>query len=132
MNKIYVVKRYNNSTLAHSGKKGMKWGYNDGKLNGKRIATEDAYVDKNGEVLRKKSGDEFNKIYGYDKQQGYGQYVNERADGTRNTLQVTKSKDWLSSTETGKNRFGDVTIKEVGRLEQSMLAAKTWMNKMFK
>lgn len=32
--------KYKGAYLAHGGKKGMKWGYNDGKKNGKRTATE--------------------------------------------------------------------------------------------
>ena len=36
----YVIER--NNELYHSGKKGMKWGYNDGEPNGKRTAEEDA------------------------------------------------------------------------------------------
>lgn len=34
---MYEVK-YKDNYLSHAGKKGMKWGYNDGKKNGKRIA----------------------------------------------------------------------------------------------
>ena len=30
--------RYKDESLAHAGKKGMKWGYNDGQKNGKRTA----------------------------------------------------------------------------------------------
>lgn len=32
---------YTDNYLAHAGKKGMKWGYNDGKKNGKRTAGKD-------------------------------------------------------------------------------------------
>lgn len=35
--------RYKDESLAHAGKKGMKWGFNDGKKNGKRTAEMDAY-----------------------------------------------------------------------------------------
>lgn len=36
--------RYEHATLCHKGKKGMKWGFNDGKKNGKRTAgMEDPY-----------------------------------------------------------------------------------------
>lgn len=34
---IYIKR---NNELYHAGKKGMKWGYNDGKPNGKRTADE--------------------------------------------------------------------------------------------
>lgn len=38
---LYTMPMEYYRSLAHKGKKGMKWGYNDGKRNGKRTAGED-------------------------------------------------------------------------------------------
>lgn len=43
-----------NDTLAHAGKKGMKWGYNDGSRNGRRTAAEISAVKKQMEEMAKK------------------------------------------------------------------------------
>lgn len=44
-----------NSSLSHSGKKGMKWGFNDGTKNGRRTAASDTAV-KSIENFRSKIG----------------------------------------------------------------------------
>lgn len=37
--------------LSHAGKKGMKWGYNDGVLNGKRTANNTLVTNSIGETI---------------------------------------------------------------------------------
>lgn len=44
----YVITRIpedDTKSLSHAGKKGMKWGYNDGKANGNRTAMEQTRAD---------------------------------------------------------------------------------------
>lgn len=51
-----MAKIYYESSLSHKGIKGMKWGFNDGKRNGKRTAekgTKFAFRDEDGDIYRK-------------------------------------------------------------------------------
>ena len=43
-------------SLAHKGKKGMKWGYNDGKKNGKRTAQGEEEKDYESEIDPESTG----------------------------------------------------------------------------
>lgn len=61
-----IIEEYNRelyevNALAHKGKKGMKWGYNDGKENGKRKAGEDMTDEEFTEMLGKSAFEEYNK-----------------------------------------------------------------------
>lgn len=52
----YVITRIpedDAESLSHAGKKGMKWGYNDGKANGNRTATSstEAYLESLPNVM---------------------------------------------------------------------------------
>lgn len=50
--------KYKDDHLAHAGKKGMKWGYNDGQKNGKRTATEKFLDNMNREYQVMKNIDD--------------------------------------------------------------------------
>lgn len=51
-----VIRRSSDDYIEHKGSKGMKWGYNKGKRNGKRTAEEDieAGVDTPFDINNKK------------------------------------------------------------------------------
>lgn len=50
--------RYKDESLAHAGKKGMKWGFNDGQKNGKRTA--DTALDDLSPLERAKRRERYN------------------------------------------------------------------------
>ena len=129
--RVIITRSSNNDYLAHAGKKGMKWGFNDGKKNGKRTAeeedTKDTVVDgkkymiEDSKVWEKKSGSE----------DGYGTYTHKNSDGSYSTLERNKSDEWFSSTKTLVGAFGKTTIKEIGKFEQYTDKAKNWLSNLF-
>lgn len=108
--------------LLHSGKKGMKWGYNDGVPNGKRTAGEEENsltVTDDTEVMIRD-----------------GKFYFSQPDGTYQTVsgdtyEERDVDDWLSSTfesttaanlSTRKKK----TVKNVGKIERGF---KNFINK---
>lgn len=108
----------NSNDLYHSGKKGMKWGYNDGKRNGKRTAGDDVekYIIKNGKTY---------KLVEIDSN-GYAVY--KSAKGNEDYIKIRNSNSLLSetgvrsdshtNTETGKKYVTRIETIEVGKIDQ--------------
>lgn len=128
--RVIVTRSSDSDYLAHAGKKGMKWGYSDGKKNGKRTAEEETkdtvvdgkkYMIDDSKVWEKQSGGE----------DGYGTYTHKNSDGSYSTLKRNKSDEWFSSTETMIGAFGKTTIKDIGKFEQYTEKAKKWLSKLF-
>ena len=113
--------------LLHSGKKGMKWGYNDGVPNGKRVAGE-------GEGSLTVTDD--TKIMIRD-----GKFYFSQPDGTWQTVsgdtyEERNVDDWLSSTfesttaanlSTRKTK----TVRNVGKIERAINKGIDWLNNLF-
>lgn len=113
--------------LLHSGKKGMKWGYNDGVPNGKRVAGEEENsltVTDDTEVMIRD-----------------GKFYFSQPDGTWQTVsgdtyEERDVDDWLSSTfesttaanlSTRKKK----TVKNVGKIERAINKGIDWLNNLF-
>ena len=86
--------------LAHGGKKGMKWGYNDGKRNGKRVAGDEdersagvKNLKRDAQTTSKKS----NKISVLDKVANAGKKV---ADSVKDWAGVDEKEAYNKAKET--------------------------------
>lgn len=116
--------------LAHKGKKGMKWGYNDGKKNGKRTAGDEE------SMIFTKEGDKNHTYYTEEGMDGYGTY-NDLSG--KHSVKVIKGDSFFSNTETKESHFRSgstaidrtTTIKEIGTFEQSITKAKRWIDSLF-
>lgn len=113
--------------LLHSGKKGMKWGYNDGVPNGKRVAGEgegSLTVTDDTEIMIRD-----------------GKFYFSQPDGTYQTVsgdtyEERDVDDWLSSTfesttaanlSTRKTK----TVRNVGKIERAINKGINWLNNLF-
>jgi hypothetical protein len=65
----------NSDELYHRGKKGMKWGYNDGRRNGKRTAGD--YDNSAAEKFVEEYGTNFNGLSFRGYENGYAVYVSD-------------------------------------------------------
>lgn len=77
----YIIER--NDELSHSGKKGMKWGYNDGKPNGKRTAEEDTdrTINRNNSVKFRNPAS-----LNPETEEAITKYVNEKSENLTNSI----------------------------------------------
>lgn len=124
--------------LMHKGKKGMKWGYNDGERNGKRTAGEgESYLEllervpADTEVQRKVNGKTYN-LSGY--KNGTLTYTNP--DNKNDTVRVKQGKqrrtkqttiETFGGLSTSSYNSSTTTISE-GSMSRFAKKAKKWMN----
>lgn len=110
-------------TLSHSGKKGMKWGYNDGKPNGKRTA-EDGYTDEDFKEAKKITVNEIQynnyKNYGSNVIEYDGKLYNVSEDGTLCELVIDKTKDNTTANTSSSSSAVD-DLKKVFKQDTSYL-----------
>lgn len=126
---------YSGGELYHAGKKGMKWGFNFGRKNGKRTAEEEL-----AEHLRQQRLANMERRHGGTNQPAPTTTPN-RATTTTVRSNKTQNTDKLFSKTTTTTEHAIVdrqrvtyhtTIKEIGKLEREMNKAKSWLNSLFK
>lgn len=129
----------NSDELYHRGKKGMKWGYNDGRRNGKRTAGDydnsaaEKFVEEYGETI----GD--HTFRGYEN--GYAVYVNKNDPNDVRKFKFTFNKK--SSTEITKTEVTTYAengkkyveehiseVNEVGTQERNLRNGVLFVNKV--
>lgn len=119
-----VIRRASDDYLEHKGSKGMKWGYNKGKRNGKRTAEDDLVVDEDTRVGIKDGKAYFSQPDGKWK----------TADG--DTYEYKDTDDLFSrktKTTVGANLDSQTThtVEYRGRIEQAIDKGKKWLKKLF-
>lgn len=112
---------YTDNYLAHAGKKGMKWGYNDGKKNGKRTASQK--IDYVASKLYKpfdEAGRDYYNEQGYNQFDKNGNQYKETRDGNTRIMQYRPKAGTLART------VDDVSIylAQKGRFISKKI--KTW------
>lgn len=105
----------NPDELYHRGKKGMKWGYNDGKRNGKRTAGDDE-DNEAAELFVEENGKNFNgySFRGYEN--GYAVYVNDNDPNDirryKYSLNKRDSKTVTETKVTNYTKDGEKFVEE--------------------
>lgn len=121
-----IIRKVDNDSLAHAGKKDMKWGYNNGKRNGKRTADESRVpgMSDNYTTRYYKHKGTIYKKYGPDSK--YGTYESKTGD----QLRVKVSENTLSRgrliVEDGKN----IRVAELGKWNRSIQYGKDAIYKL--
>lgn len=110
--------RYKDDHLAHAGRKGMKWGYNDGVKNGRRTAEEFLNdLRDNAELVT----DEIKR---------YGRKTDQAVDDTRYRYRLNRNglldKQGRTLIKYGLNKVGD------GRLDDKLSRAHRNVKKKVK
>lgn len=136
--------------LYHSGKKGMKWGYNDGVRNGKRTAdtTQASVSSKFGDWAREQLKDtsllesavranKIDKTYkSASNLTSLGKsFVSSAVSNKFAKTSITSSGKFLGSYTTwgvGKTSASNNYTINVGRLDVSIRKAKDWITSKFK
>lgn len=121
-----------NSSLYHSGKKGMKWGFNDGAKNGRRTAASDTAV-KSIENFRSKIG-QGTKSALIGGMNTVGVDERQKLIKTQTQMKVNAANDkLLNKNDSKNNRKNRMLIKTLtdkyaqtplGKLEKSKVVGK--------
>lgn len=134
----------NSDELYHRGKKGMKWGYNDGKRNGKRTAGDheedneaaELFVEENGRNIVAEGGSY--SFRGYEN--GYAVYVNDNDPNSikryKYSFNKNSSSEKIETTVTKYTADGEKYVEEhldetinVGTRSRNMEKAVTFVGK---
>ena len=118
----------NNDWLAHKGVKGMRWGYTDGKLNGKRTAGEDeADEESEGTVI---IDEDYDGLFDY-KQTRQRHSFYEGNHSLTTTTVVGKGKI-TKAVEAGQKFVSSIADKTVSGLSSLVDKGKSFISGLFK
>lgn len=106
----YIITRCDPKVICHSGKPGMKWGYNDGQSNGKKKASDVAKDVISGKYGNGQARIDALKKAGYDPAQIQA-LVNSSLKGGGTATQITPDATATSKPSTKLDSIADDVIK---------------------
>lgn len=130
---FYYGTANNQRSLYHKGTKGMKWGYNDGRRNGKRTAGEgESYLD-----MLERAGDTPTQYEYNGKTYKLTDYESYAGGGSRAQYTNGNHKIWVGDGSSWKDRSmtsigGDTKVTQIekGKLTRYKEKVKKWINSL--
>lgn len=113
--------------LSHAGKKGMKWGYNDGEPNGKRTALAWDEYEYEGEIYKKTEGNTMgDRTMYYDKDGNphYNKYNKNKVGSSTSKIYTHKKNS------KGKTKY--IYEHSIGKADQAINKGRRWFDDLFK
>lgn len=134
MSNFYYGVTNNRKSLYHKGTKGMKWGYNEGKRNGKRTAGEgESYLD----LLKRVPGDTPTQYTYNGKTYNISDYESYAGGGGRVQYTNGNHKIWVKNGSNLSDRkvtatIGDTKITQIEKSKLKQYARKVdkWINSL--